>query len=168
MTDQRERFNRIIYFSIAAGCLVMDQATKAIIQSSLSLHERVPIIPGFFSISHEKNTGAAFSLFADTHKYTPLALAAFGLIVITAVTIMLWKSAQHFSRTGLALSLILGGATGNLLDRLIHGHVVDFLGFYFRSYHWPDFNVADTCIVCGSILLILDVLFPAKAPTPAV
>lgn len=167
MSDQRERFNRIIYFSIAAGSLVLDQATKAIVQSSLPLHERISVIPGLFSISHEKNTGAAFSLFADTHRYTPLALAAFSFIVIGVVAFMLWKSCQHFTRTGLALSLILGGAMGNLVDRLVHGHVVDFLGFYFRSYHWPDFNIADTCIVCGSVLLIWDVLFPAKTPQPA-
>jgi signal peptidase II len=162
--DQRERFNRIIYFSIAASCMVLDQATKVIVQKSLHLHERISVIPGLFSISHELNTGAAFSLFANSHRYTPIALAAFSIIVISVVAVVLWKSSRHFTRTGLSLALILGGALGNFIDRAMYGHVVDFLGFYWKTYYWPDFNVADSCIVCGSILLIWDVLFPKKMP----
>jgi signal peptidase II len=162
LRDQRERFNRIIYFSIAAACMVLDQATKVIIQKSLHLHDRVAVVPGFFSISHELNTGAAFSLFANSHRYTPWALAAFSMIVIVAVAVVLWRNARHFTKTGLALALILGGAFGNFIDRAMYGHVVDFLAFYYKTYYWPDFNVADSCVVCGSLLLIWDVLFPQK------
>lgn len=148
--------------------MILDQATKVIVQKSLHLHDRVAVIPGFFTISHETNTGAAFSLFANSHRYTPIALAVFSFIVIGVVAVLLWKNARHFTRTGLALALILGGATGNLIDRAMYGHVVDFLAFSLRGYYWPDFNVADSCIVCGSILLIVDVLFPPNKTSASV
>ena len=141
----------------------MDQVTKLIVAKSIHLNDSVTVIPEFFRISHVLNRGAAFSLFANIRSpLAPLGLLFFSLIVMTIITIILLKSRKVFSRTNVGLSLILGGALGNFLDRLLTGSVVDFLAFRLGSYHWPDFNLADSAIVVGSGLLLLDVFFPVK------
>jgi signal peptidase II len=151
---------RTFYFLLAAIVLIVDQATKNIIARTIPLHDSITVIPGFFRLSHVLNPGAAFSLFADSRSpYMPWILIGFSLIVMVVVTSMLWKARTTFTLTNIGLSLILGGALGNLLDRLLLGSVIDFLAFKLGSYHWPDFNVADSAIVCGSILLMADIFF---------
>jgi signal peptidase II len=146
------------YFLIAFIVLMMDQATKSIVARSLPLHDTITVIPGFFSISHVLNKGAAFSLFADSgSQYTTPGLIFFSVIVLSVVSTMLWRAGRTFTAGGLALALIMGGALGNLFDRIRIGSVIDFLMFNFGSYHWPDFNVADSAIVIGSLLLISDI-----------
>jgi signal peptidase II len=158
-----KRDYRELYFFIAATVLVMDQVTKLVVAKSIPLHGDVTIIPGFFRISHELNPGAAFSLFANSRSpWAPIGLLLFSLIVMTVITTILVRSKRVLNRTNVALSLILGGALGNFLDRLLMGSVVDFLAFKLGSYHWPDFNLADSAIVGGSALLLLDVFLPAK------
>ena len=156
---------RELYFFVAATVLIMDQVTKLIVAKSIPLHGSVTVIPGFFRISHVLNPGAAFSMFADIRS--PLAtigLLLFSFVVMTVITTILIKAKRVFSRTNVGLSLILGGALGNFLDRLLMGSVVDFLAFRLGSYHWPDFNLADSAIVAGAGLLLLDVFFQ-KAET---
>jgi signal peptidase II len=151
---------RRFYFLLATIVLIVDQATKNIIARTIPLHDSITVIPGFFRLSHVLNPGAAFSLFADSRSpYMPWILIGFSLIVMVVVTSMLWKARTTFTLTNIGLSLILGGALGNLLDRLLLGSVIDFLAFKLGSYHWPDFNVADSAIVCGSILLMADIFF---------
>jgi signal peptidase II len=146
------------YFLIALIVLMMDQATKSIVARSLPLHDTITVIPGFFSISHVLNKGAAFSLFADSgSQYTTPGLIFFSVIVLSVVSTLLWRAGHTFTAGGLALALIMGGALGNLFDRIRIGSVIDFLMFHFGSYHWPDFNVADSAIVIGSLLLISDI-----------
>jgi signal peptidase II len=146
------------YFCIALIVLMMDQATKSIVAHNLPLHDTITVIPGFFSISHVLNKGAAFSLFADSgSQYTTPGLIFFSLIVLAVVSTTLWRASHAFTIGGLALALIMGGALGNLFDRIRIGSVIDFLMFNFGSYHWPDFNVADSAIVIGSLLLISDI-----------
>jgi signal peptidase II len=163
---------RFFGFHVLASVLVLslDQWTKALVSRHLELHESVAVIPGFFSISHVLNRGAAFSLFADAPPHLARwGLVVFSVLVIAAVLLVLWRAAAEVSKVSIALALILGGATGNLIDRIRLGSVIDFLAFDFGSYHWPDFNIADSAIVIGSCLLVLDVLVaPKKAPASSV
>lgn len=149
---------------IAFGVLILDRLSKWLVASRLSMHDSIPVIPGFFHITHVENSGAAFGLFSDSSFEWKLTfLILFSLVALAIVSVLLWKNSHIVSTTGTALALILGGALGNLWDRVIAGHVVDFLDFYIGSYHWPSFNVADSAIVVGAVLLVADILF-AKSP----
>lgn len=135
------------------------------VATRIAMYSHIQIIPGFFRLTHTENTGAAFSLFADSPSHwKTMLLIAFSLIAMVIVSAMLWKQ-PRLSSSGIALSLILGGAVGNLWDRVASGRVVDFLLFYFRQYQWPVFNLADSAIVVGAGLLVLEILF-AKANSP--
>jgi signal peptidase II len=151
---------RAVHFIIAVMIVVLDRWTKQLAASRISLYANIQIIPGFFRLTHTENTGAAFSLFADSpsHWKTGL-LIAFSLAAMLIVSLLLWRQARALSMTGIALSLILGGAVGNLWDRLARGRVVDFLLFYVKQYQWPVFNLADSAIVVGASLLVLELLF---------
>lgn len=161
-----KRDYREIYFFLAASVLIMDQVTKIIVAKFVPLHDSVNVIPGFFRISHVLNRGAAFSMFADVRSpLAPLGLLLFSLIVMVVITVILVRSKELLNRTNVGLSLILGGAVGNFLDRLLQGSVVDFLAFRLGKYHWPDFNLADTAIVSGAGLMLLDVFFARPLTT---
>ncbi len=157
MTSNRVR---TLHFILAAVVIVLDRWTKHLIASHIALYAHIQIIPGFFRLTHTENTGAAFSLFADSpwHWKTAL-LIAFSLVAMVIVSILLWKQTRPFTMTSVALSLILGGAVGNLWDRLASGRVIDFLLFYVKQYQWPVFNLADSAIVVGASLLVLEILF---------
>jgi signal peptidase II len=128
------------------------------------LHDSIPVVPGFFRIVHAENPGAAFGLFADSPaEWKVTLLILFSLIALAIVTALLWKSSHRLTSTGIGLALILGGAVGNLWDRLVSKHVVDFLLFYIGRYQWPAFNVADSAIVVGAGLLVFEILF-TKSP----
>jgi len=128
------------------------------------MYRHIQVIPGFFRLTHTENTGAAFSLFADSPSHWKTALLiGFSLLAMVIVTVLLWKQTRALTMTGVALSLILGGAVGNLWDRLASGRVVDFLLFYVKRYEWPVFNLADSAIVIGAGLLVLEILLH-KAP----
>lgn len=143
--------------------LLLDQLSKLIVVRSIPLHDSIVVIPRFFRISHVLNPGAAFSLFADsTSPWTTWILVGFGLAVIAGVTYVLWNASGSLTRTNIGLSFVLGGAAGNLMDRLLIGKVVDFLAFNIGSYHWPDFNVADSAVVVGAALLMFDLFFHPK------
>jgi signal peptidase II len=145
-------------FSLAAGIFALDQFTKWLVVRNIPLYGEVPVIPTFFSISHHLNPGAAFSLFANTPRPATTALAIFSAVVMTLILVLLAR-AHTITQQGVAMALVLGGAAGNFLDRVRLKAVVDFLAFDFGSYHWPDFNVADSAIVIGAVLLALDALF---------
>lgn len=151
---------RKYFFLIAAIVVLLDRVTKWVVASSLPLHESLTVIPGFFHITHVENTGAAFGLFAESNaQWKVAALVTFSLIALVIVSILLWKNSHSVSTMTIGLSLILGGAFGNLWDRMLSGHVVDFLDFHVGSYYWPAFNVADSAIVVGAILLVAEILF---------
>jgi signal peptidase II len=129
--------------------------TKWIVVQTIPLEDAIPIIPGFFRLTHLENTGAAFSLFAEsTSPFRTALLIAFSLAALAVVTVLLWRSRNEFNVITLSLSLILGGALGNLWDRLVNGRVTDFLDFYISIHHWPPFNIADSAIVVGALLLL--------------
>jgi len=141
---------------IALAVLLLDRITKWAIAQTIPLEGAVNIVPGFFRLTHLENTGAAFSLFAEsTSPFRTALLIAFSVAALAVVSFLLWKDRGVFHSGTLALSLILGGAVGNLWDRLVDGKVTDFLDFYIDAHHWPPFNVADSAIVVGALLLLL-------------
>lgn len=150
--------HREVLFGIAASIVAFDQLTKWIVVRKIPLYGEIVVIPKFFAISHVTNKGAAFSLFANGDTRATWALAAFSVIVMAVIVFLLART-REWSKGAMALALILGGAAGNFTDRVRLNAVVDFLSFDFGSYHWPDFNVADSAIVIGAILLAVDALF---------
>ncbi len=150
---------RLPYLSVAAATLGLDRWTKALIQKRFGLNESISVIDGFFNITYVRNTGVAFGIF------DPLSLPAKSVLLSVftafAVVVVITYSVRSPLRNRLlqiALSLILGGAVGNLYDRLAYGYVVDFLEFYIGAYHWPSFNIADSAISIGVALLALEIL----------
>ena len=155
---------RKYHFLIALLVVLMDRASKWLVASNITLHDSIPVLPGFFRLTHVQNTGAAFGLFAESPSEWKIAiLVTFSLLALIVVSALLWKNSHSMTITGVGLALILGGAIGNLWDRLLTGHVVDFFDFYLGSYHWPAFNVADSAIVVGALMLVGEILF-AKTP----
>ncbi len=144
---------------IAAFIILIDRLSKLWITHHIAHGGRIIIIPHVFYLSHVFNTGAAFSLFAES--LSPLlvrdGLIAFSALAILVVAAMIWRLGRTPSLTGVALGLILGGALGNLYDRIHFSYVVDFLAVNIWHYHWPDFNVADSAIVVGACLLLLEI-----------
>lgn len=150
---------RATYFLLAAVIVALDRWTKHLATTRIALYAHIQIIPGFFRLTHTENTGAAFSLFADSPAHWKTALLiGFSVIAMAVVVVLLWKQSQPLTMTGIALALILGGAAGNLWDRIAHGRVVDFLLLYVKHYQWPVFNLADSSIVIGACLLALEIL----------
>ena len=155
---------RKFHFLIAAMVVVLDRATKWIIAKDISLHSSIQLIPHVFYLTHVENRGAAFGLFAESPSQWKIAmLVSFSIVAMVIVSGLLWRGGHTVTTTGVGLSLILGGAVGNLWDRLLNGRVVDFLLVYIGSYEWPAFNVADSAIVIGAGLLAFEILFD-KAP----
>jgi len=144
---------------IAFAVLLLDRITKWAIAQTIPLEDAINIVPGFFRLTHLENTGAAFSLFADSPSpFRTTLLISFSAAALAVVSALLWKDRRVFHSGTLALSLILGGAVGNLWDRLSDGKVTDFLDFYIGIHHWPPFNVADSAIVVGALLLFMRML----------
>jgi signal peptidase II len=151
---------RATHFLLALFVVLLDRWTKRLVAAHIAMYSHIQVIPGFFRITHTENTGAAFSLFADSPSHWKTAmLISFSVVAMIVVSVLLWKQARALTMTGIALSLILGGAVGNLWDRVASGRVVDFLLFYVKSYQWPVFNLADSAIVVGASLLVLEIIF---------
>lgn len=153
---------RKYHFLGAVGVVLADQISKWLITQRIVLHDSVTVIPGFFRLTHVVNRGAAFGLLSDS-EWNVAILILFSLAALAVVSTLLWRNSHRVSTTGFGLALILGGAVGNLWDRLLDGHVVDFFDFHLAGYHWPAFNVADSAIVVGALLLVAEILF-AKSP----
>jgi signal peptidase II len=160
-----EHAMRKYHFLIAALVVAFDRLAKWVVDKNIALHESVAVVPGFFHLTHVENRGAAFGLFAESPSEWKIAvLVLFSLVALVVVSALLWKNSHVMSTTGVGLALILGGALGNLWDRLVSGQVVDFLDFYVGNYHWPAFNLADSAIVVGALLLVTEILF-SKSPS---
>lgn len=146
-------------FAVGAAVFALDRLTKWVIETRVGFFDTYKVIPGFFDIVRSTNRGAAFGIFNDsTSQWRTTLLILGSLVAIAAVSAMLWK-VERLDRASLwGLALILGGAAGNVFDRMVFGRVTDFLLLYLGSYQWPTFNIADSAIVIGSGLLILDQL----------
>ena len=157
--------SRVPELWIVVAIVVFDQATKAMVKARLPLHDSVTVIPGFFDLTHVRNTGAAFGMLNNMEfAYKPAVMVAVALIALGAVAsyALTLPATQRIARYGLAL--ILGGAAGNLIDRAILGYVVDFVDVYWRGVHFWAFNVADSAITVGVVLMLLDVLGVGRVP----
>jgi signal peptidase II len=141
-----------------------DRFTKWLAATRIEVGSNVQVIPHIFAISHVENPGAAFSLFNDSSSPARVRwmLLVFSLLAAVAVLVALLKIGRRITPTAVALALILGGALGNAYDRMRFGYVIDFLEVHIIHYHWPDFNLADSAIVVGGILLVFDALFSGK------
>ena len=139
-----------VYFILALVIFLLDQGTKYIVMKNLNLYQVMSVLP-FFNLVYYRNIGSAFGMFKGLGNPFFILLSA---AAIVAITVMIIKDSG--SRTG--LSLILGGAAGNLTDRIMHGYVVDFLEVYAGNFYWPAFNVADSALTIGIMLLILDAI----------
>jgi signal peptidase II len=150
---------RLPYLFLVVLTLLFDRWTKSIIHSRLDLNQSISVIDGLFDITYVRNTGVAFGIlnsFSSPAKVLLLSMFTIGAAVI--VILYSFHSPARNRVLQAALSLILGGALGNLYDRINYGYVIDFLEIYFRNYHWPAFNVADSAISTGVVLLALEIL----------
>ncbi len=154
---------RLIYAAIAVLILAADQLTKKMVQASIPPQAVIPVVPHFFNLTHTQNSGAAFGLFSGSSSpwKTTLLILVSGALLVTVIGIV-WRSRMQWE-SAVGLSLILGGASSNLLDRILRGQVVDFLDFYFRGYHWFTFNLADSAIVMGAGFLILKMVWAEES-----
>ena len=136
--------------------LGLDQLTKFLVVSSLSLYEQIEVIPGFFNLVYVTNPGAAFSMLADIDSpWRHYFFVIVGFLALVFLTIYWFQLRQRAPMQGLAIALIAGGALGNLVDRLRTGAVIDFIDLYWRAYHWPAFNIADSAICIGVGLFLV-------------
>ena len=149
---------RPILLLLSALVIIADRLSKNWIVHRIRPGYDIPIIPGFFRLSHVLNTGAAFSLLENMNpNAVRLGLISFSVVAAIIVLVLLWRAGRAFTLTSVALALILGGALGNLYDRIRLHYVVDFLEVKIVHYHWPDFNLADSAIVIGACLLLLEI-----------
>jgi len=153
---------------ISALVFVADRLSKTWVAAHIPLGSHRSVIPGVFYISHWLNEGAAFSLFADSTSPHAVrwGLIAFTVLAALVVLVALTLLGSRISLTTVALALVLAGALGNLHDRIVYGSVVDFIEVHIFKYHWPDFNLADSSIVIGACLLLLDSLLPRRNADP--
>jgi signal peptidase II len=154
---------RLKAYGAALAVFALDRLTKRIIETRVTFFDSFKVIPGFFDIVRSENRGVAFGLFNDsTSEWRTALLVIASLAAVALVGAMLWRP-ERLDRLSLAgFALILGGAAGNVFDRIVWGHVTDFLLFYIGQYQWPAFNAADSAIVIGSVLLIADFLRPKR------
>ena len=144
-----------IYFWVILLLITADQVAKSLVARFIQLYSSHAVIPGFFNLTRIHNRGAIFGFFSqDGRPFVHLVLAAASLLALILVVAYFFRTPPSEKLMKLALSLILAGALGNLIDRVFRGHVIDFLDFHIGRHHWPFFNVADSCISIGACLLI--------------
>jgi signal peptidase II len=160
--EVKSRDQRPLMLVIAAVVVLLDRITKHIVVHQLPNGQAHTVIPGIFRITDVHNTGAAFSMFAETASPVAIRniLIAFSVFAVLILLAMLWRVGRTLTVSSVALALILGGAFGNLYDRIRYHYVVDFLEVHIHTYHWPDFNVADSCICIGACLLLIEIFRP--------
>jgi signal peptidase II len=145
--------------------LIVDQVTKALIATNILLNSSKQVIPGFFQLVHIRNRGAIFGFFSQSgNRFVFLLLTLASLAALGLVVYYFFKASPEEKWLKISLSLILAGALGNFVDRVFKGYVIDFLDVSVKGWHWPSFNVADSCISIGAVLLIYIFLFK-RCPT---
>ncbi len=145
----------LAWLALSAVVFGLDQWTKSIAVARLELHQPIPFVDGFWNWMLARNYGVAFSLFDDQAGWQRYGLSGFALLVAMVFVVWLTRVPVRERATSVALALIVGGAIGNVTDRIRHGYVVDFIDWYVGSHHWPAFNIADSAVVCGAVLLVL-------------
>jgi signal peptidase II len=159
---------RLLASAVAGGIVVFDRLTKLWIEANVELYVAVPVFPGLFDIVHTQNRGIAFGLFAESRgPWRTTLLTAVAFLVSSGLAALIWRLPRERPArpmwSAASLGLILGGAIGNLYDRIVRGSVTDFLDVHVGAYHWPAFNVADSAITVGAVLLAIEML---RSPRP--
>jgi signal peptidase II len=151
---------KLRYLFVSLAVIVCDQWTKWLVEAHLPHHTAQPLLPGFLSLTHVRNTGVAFGLFASdgVGGGGNWLLTFLGLVALAAVGLYFWFAPARDRVLLVALALVVGGAVGNLIDRVTAGAVTDFIDLYLGPHHWPSFNVADSAISVGIVLMALDSL----------
>ena len=165
---ESSRFGHLPWLLLSVLILVADRVTKDIFEGTLSMYQRIEVIPGYFDWTLAYNTGAAFSFLADAAGWQRWFFAAIAIVVSVVLVVWLKRLKRHETLLAVALAMVLGGALGNLYDRVVLGHVVDFILVHWQS-RWfvPAFNLADTVITIGAILLALDMFKSDKSAKEA-
>ena len=158
------RPNALSWLGLSALLIVADQWSKAWATASLVYRQPVPVIDGFWNWTLVHNYGAAFSFLSDAGGWQRWFFSGLAVVISVVLAVVLARTPRSDWRTALPFALVIAGALGNLVDRVRYGYVVDFVDWYYGSYHWPAFNVADSAIVAGAVALVL---FSFKAPEPA-
>jgi len=135
--------------------IILDQGSKLAIAGAMQLYESIQIMP-FFNLTYVHNTGAAFSFLSEAGGWQRWFFAGLALVISIVIAVWLTRLKKHETLLAVALALVLGGAVGNLIDRLAYGYVVDFLDVYYDTWHWPAFNIADSAITLGVILMLAE------------
>ena len=155
MATTRPNPNAMVWLLLSAAVIVLDQWSKAWVLSSLPEHTALPVIDGFWNWYRTYNTGAAFSFLADAGGWQTVFFTALALAISGLLGWWLWRTPRGDWRQALPYALVIGGALGNVIDRLIHGHVIDFIQWHWRDHYWPSFNLADSAIVAGAVGIAL-------------
>lgn len=142
-----------LWLSVLA--LALDQGTKLLVDNTMQLYQSIPVMP-YFSLTYVHNTGAAFSFLSEAGGWQRWFFAGLALVISVVITVWIARLKAHETLLAVALSLVLGGAVGNLIDRLAYGYVIDFLDVHIDTWHWPAFNIADSAITLGVVLMLLE------------
>ena len=153
--NQEIRIIMLKWLWLTGLAVALDQASKLAIDASMQLYQSIELIP-FFNLTYVRNTGAAFSFLSEAGGWQRWFFAILASIISIVLAVWLARLKKHEILMAASLSLILGGAIGNLIDRVLYGYVIDFLDVYYQSWHWPAFNVADSAITVGVILMLLE------------
>ena len=155
--------NALIWLLLSAFVIVADQISKLLVLEHFQLHEALPIIPGLLNLTLAFNEGAAFSFLSDAGGWQRWFFTVLAIVVGTILIVWLKRTTRTDWRTALPLSLVVGGAVGNVIDRIRLGHVVDFIDVHYGTWSFPAFNVADSAISVGAVLLLAFGLFGSKS-----
>jgi signal peptidase II len=161
------RSNALSWLLLSIAIIVADQITKVIVLGHLQLHETIPVIDGLLNWTLAYNEGAAFSFLADAGGWQRWFFTGLAVVVSAVLVVWLARTPRTDWRTALPLALVIGGAIGNVIDRIRFGHVVDFIDVYWNGAHFPAFNIADSAISVGAVILIVFGLFGGKAAPAA-
>jgi signal peptidase II len=148
------QFRNVYWLWLTVLTLLLDQVSKQLVAKNMQLFDEIPLLP-YLNLKRMHNTGAAFSMFSDS---SPLVFVAIGVVVSVGILIWLRRNPRGQTLVAVALSLIMGGALGNVIDRVTRGYVVDFIDFYIGGWHFAAFNIADTAISVGAGFMVLDML----------
>jgi len=148
-------FSMLKWLWLSLLAVILDQGSKLVIAGSMQLYQSIPIMP-YFNLTYVHNTGAAFSFLSEAGGWQRWFFAGLAFVISIVIAVWLARLKQHETLLAVALSLVLGGAIGNLIDRLAYGYVIDFLDVYYRTWHWPAFNIADSAITLGVILMLVE------------
>jgi len=158
-----QKFRNVHWLWLTALVMLVDQVSKQLVVKNLAWYDIIPVMP-HLNLTHLRNTGAAFSMFSGS---SPIVFVLIGVVVSIGILVWMRRNPHGQVLVAVALSLIMGGALGNVIDRVTRGHVVDFIDFYWGSWHFAAFNVADSAISLGAAFMVLDVIVEALRKKPA-